>query len=139
MKGETVPIAIVLARRLTTILPAMPRAEALETTCLHRVAGLTGAHTALVTTQLCRDPDQTISDAGRTGGGHVPTPGEGSLAHHGVCCLDARPACRRLVLAVWRQLLHEDVVTVAALLLRGMLIPTRFFRRLYFLVVKSDP
>jgi predicted ATPase with chaperone activity len=32
-----------LARRLTTILPAMIIAEALETTRIHRVAGRTGA------------------------------------------------------------------------------------------------
>jgi predicted ATPase with chaperone activity len=31
-----------LARRLTTILPAMTLAEALETTRIHRVAGHTG-------------------------------------------------------------------------------------------------
>jgi magnesium chelatase family protein len=43
-----------LARRLTTILPAMPPAEALETTRIHRVAGLTDARTALVTTRPCR-------------------------------------------------------------------------------------
>ena len=40
-----------LARRLTTILPTMTLAEALETTRLPRVAGLTGARTALVTTR----------------------------------------------------------------------------------------
>jgi predicted ATPase with chaperone activity len=34
-----------LARRLTTILPAMTLAEATETTRVHRVAGLTGAGT----------------------------------------------------------------------------------------------
>jgi hypothetical protein len=43
-----------LARRLTTILPAMRLAEALETTCIHRVAGLMGARTALVTTRPFR-------------------------------------------------------------------------------------
>jgi predicted ATPase with chaperone activity len=31
-----------LARRLTTILPAMTLAEAIETTRIHSVAGLTG-------------------------------------------------------------------------------------------------
>jgi magnesium chelatase family protein len=41
-----------LARRLTTILPAMSLAEAIETTCIHRVAGLTGDSTAVVTTRL---------------------------------------------------------------------------------------
>ena len=32
----------ILARRLTTILPALTLAEAIETTRIHRVAGLTG-------------------------------------------------------------------------------------------------
>ena len=65
-----------LARRLTTMLPAMSLVEAVETTCLHRVAGLTGDRTALVTTRPCRAPHHTISDAGLIGGGHVPQPGE---------------------------------------------------------------
>ena len=37
-----------LARRLTTILPVMSLADALDTTCLHRVAGRTGARMAFV-------------------------------------------------------------------------------------------
>jgi magnesium chelatase family protein len=40
-----------LARHLATILPAMTLAEAIETTRIHRVAGLTGDRTALVTTR----------------------------------------------------------------------------------------
>ena len=44
------------ARRLPTILPALPLAEALETTRIHRVAGLTGARTVLVTTRPFRAP-----------------------------------------------------------------------------------
>ena len=81
-----------LARRLTTILPAMTLAEAIVTTCIHRVAGVTEDRTALVTTRPCRAPHHTISDAGLIGGGHVPMPGEMSLAHHGVLFLDAWPA-----------------------------------------------
>jgi hypothetical protein len=53
-----------LARRLTTILPAMTLAEAIETTRIHRVAGLTSARTALVTTRPFRAPHHTISDVG---------------------------------------------------------------------------
>jgi magnesium chelatase family protein len=89
-----------LAWRLTTILPAMTLADALETTRLHRVAGLTGDRTALVTTRPCRTPHHTISDVGLIGGGHVPMPGDVSLAHHGVLFLDAWPECRRHVLEV---------------------------------------
>jgi magnesium chelatase family protein len=90
-----------LARRLTTILPAMTLAEAIETTRIHRVAGLTGDRTALVTTRPFRAP-HTISDAGLIGGGHVPRPGEVSLAHHGVLFLDELPEFRRHVLEVLR-------------------------------------
>jgi magnesium chelatase family protein len=59
----------------------MTLAEAIETTRIHRVAGLTGDGTALVTTRPFRAPHHTISDAGLIGGGHVPMPGEVSLAH----------------------------------------------------------
>ena len=48
-----------LARRLTTILPVMTLAEAIETTRIHRVAGLTSGRMALVTTRTFRTP--TIS------------------------------------------------------------------------------
>jgi magnesium chelatase family protein len=37
-----------LARRITTILPTMTLAKALDTTRIHRVAGRTGDRTALV-------------------------------------------------------------------------------------------
>jgi predicted ATPase with chaperone activity len=50
-----------LARRLTTILPAMRLADALETTRIPRVAGLTGARTALIVTNLGRAPPITSS------------------------------------------------------------------------------
>ena len=101
-----------LARRLTTILPAMTLAEALETTRIHSVAGLTGDRTALVTTRPCRAPHHTLSDVGLIGGGQVPQPGEVSLAHHGVLCLDERPECRRHVLEVLRQPLEESLIYV---------------------------
>jgi magnesium chelatase family protein len=101
-----------LARRLTTILPVMTLAEALETTRIHRVAGLTGNRTALVTTRPCRAPHHTISDAGLIGGGHVPMPGDVSLAHHGVRFLDEWPECRRHVLEVLRQPLEESLIYV---------------------------
>ena len=99
-----------LARRLTTILPAMTLAEAIETTRIHSVAGLTGDRTALVTTRPFRALHHTISDAGLIGGGHVPMPGEVSLAHNGVLFLDELPEFRRHVLEVLRQPLEEGVL-----------------------------
>jgi magnesium chelatase family protein len=61
-----------LARRLTAILPAMTLAEALETTRIHRVAGLTGDRTALVTTRPCRAPHHPISGVRVIGEGPQP-------------------------------------------------------------------
>jgi magnesium chelatase family protein len=102
-----------LAQRLTTILPAMTLPEAIETTRIHSVAGLTGDRTAFMTTRPFRAPHHTISDVGLIGGGQVPMPGEVSLAHHGILFLDELPACRRHVLEVLRQPLEDGVVTIA--------------------------
>ena len=98
------------AWRLTTILPVIPRAEALETTRIPCVAGRTGDRTAWVTTRPCRAPHHTIADVGLIGGGHVPRPGEASLAHNNVLFLDERPEFRRHVLEVLRQPLEEGVI-----------------------------
>ena len=102
-----------MAGRLITLRPAMTLAEALETTRIHRVAGLTGNRTALVTTRPCRAPHHTLSDAGLIGGGHVPMPGEVSRAHHGMLLLDERPEFRRHVLEVLRQPLEESLIYIS--------------------------
>jgi magnesium chelatase family protein len=99
-----------LARRRTTILPAMTLPEALDTTRLPRVVGRTGARTTLVTTRPFRAPHHTISDVGLIGGGQVPMPGEVSLAHHGVLFLDELPEFKRHVLEVLRQPLEEGIL-----------------------------
>jgi magnesium chelatase family protein len=101
-----------LARRLTTILPAMALPDALDTTRIHRVAGRTGACTAVVTTRPFRAPHHTLSEAGLISGGHVPRPGEVSLAHHGVLFLDAWPEFRRHVLEVLRQPLEDGLTRI---------------------------
>jgi magnesium chelatase family protein len=92
-----------------TILPDMTLAEAIETTRIHRVAGLTGRQAACVTTRPCRAPHHTISDVSVIGGGQIPMPGEVALAHHGVLCFDVVPECTRHVLEVLRQPLEEGV------------------------------
>jgi magnesium chelatase family protein len=69
-----------LARRLTSILPAMTLAEAIENTRLPHVSG----RTADVTTWPCRALHHAISDVGLIGGGPMPLPGEISLVHHAI-------------------------------------------------------
>ena len=101
-----------LARQLTTLLPTMTRAEASETTRIHRVAGFTGDRTVLVTTRPCRAPHHTLSDAGLIGGGYVSMPGDVSLDDHDMRLLDAWPEFRRHVLEVLHQPLEKGVIYI---------------------------
>jgi len=101
-----------LARRLVTILPRMTLEEALETTKIHSVAGILSSSDSLLGTRPFRSPHHTISDAGIIGGGHVPKPGEVSLAHNGVLFLDELPEFHKNVLEVLRQPLEDGSVTI---------------------------
>jgi magnesium chelatase family protein len=100
-----------LTSRLATMLPAMSLAEALETTRIHSVAGLTDGRKALATSCSYRAPHHTISDAGLIRG-DGPLPGKVSLAHHGGLFWDELPEFRRCVLEVWRQPLEKRVICI---------------------------
>ena len=102
-----------LAKRLPTILPPLTLAEALETTKIHSIVGLLAPGQALVTRRPFRSPHHTASDAGLLGGNVNPTPGEISLAHHGVLFLDELPEFKRSVLETMRQPLEEGRVTIS--------------------------
>jgi magnesium chelatase family protein len=114
-----------LAKRIPSILPNLTLDEALETTKIHSVAGLLPPDTALVATRPFRSPHHTISDAGLIGGGHVPKPGEVSLAHHGVLFLDELPEFKKNVLEVMRQPMEDGGVTISRAAL-SLTYPARF-------------
>ncbi len=101
-----------LARRMVTILPKMTLDEALETTKIHSVAGILASGNSLLGTRPFRSPHHTISDAGIIGGGHIPKPGEVSLAHNGVLFLDELPEFHKNVLEVLRQPIEDGSVTI---------------------------
>ena len=102
-----------LARRLPGILPPMALAEAIETTKIYSVVGMMQKNQALVTRRPFRSPHHTISDAGLIGGGHIPRPGEVSLAHNGVLFLDELAEYKKHVLEVLRQPLEDKTVTIS--------------------------
>lgn len=102
-----------LAKRLPTILPPLTLEEALETTKIHSIVGQLAPGQALITRRPFRAPHHTASDAGLLGGNINPTPGEISLAHHGVLFLDELPEFKRSVLETMRQPLEEGRVTIS--------------------------
>jgi magnesium chelatase family protein len=113
-----------LARRLPSILPPLARSEAIAVTRIHSIAGREAAG-ALVEQRPLRAPHHTISPSGLVGGGALPSPGEASLAHHGVLFLDELSEFSRSSLEALRQPLEDGVVAIV----RGqrtVLFPTQF-------------
>lgn len=112
-----------LARRMPSILPPMTRAEALEVTRVHSVAGIHGG--GLMTARPFRAPHHTISAAGLVGGGNQPRPGEASLAHRGVLFLDELSEFQRPAIEALRQPLEDGRVTIVRAQ-QALIFPTRF-------------
>lgn len=101
-----------LAKRIVGILPDMSRAEMLQTTEIHSVAGLTSSAHPVVDERPFRSPHHTISAAAMSGGAQLQ-PGEMSLAHNGILFLDELPEFHRDVREALRQPLEDGCVTVA--------------------------
>ncbi len=101
-----------LAKRITSILPDMSRAEILETTEIHSVSGLTSRAHPVVDARPFRSPHHSTSVAALAGGAQLQ-PGEMSLAHNGVLFLDELPEFHRDVREALRQPLEDGVVTVS--------------------------
>ena len=121
-----------LARRLPGLLPPLTPHEAIEVTRLHSIAGLHGGG-GLIERRPFRAPHHTISASGLVGGGGQPTPGEATLAHHGVLFLDELSEFTRPALEALRQPLEDGHVTIVRAQ-RVMVFPTRVT-----LVAASNP
>jgi magnesium chelatase family protein len=98
-----------LARRIPSVLPAMTRDEALETTKVYSAVGLADG---IVDERPFRAPHHSLSQAALLGGGSQPRPGEISLAHNGVLFLDELPEFTRHAIEGLRQPLEERAVTI---------------------------
>lgn len=102
-----------LAKRIPTILPPLTFDEAIETTKIFSITGMLPQGQAMIIQRPFRTPHHTMSDAGLIGGGHIPRPGEVSLAHNGVLFLDELPEFKKHVLEVLRQPMEDRKVTIS--------------------------
>lgn len=114
-----------LAKRLPTIMPTLTAEESIETSRIYSALGRLPPGQPLMATRPFRSPHHTISDAGLVGGGSPPSPGEISLAHHGVLFLDELPEFNRRTLEVMRQPLEDRIVTISRAL-RSTTFPANF-------------
>ncbi|MDX1589080.1 MAG: YifB family Mg chelatase-like AAA ATPase [Oleiphilaceae bacterium] len=100
-----------LASRLPGLLPPLPDQQALEVASVHSVAGQ--CHTRQWRRAPYRAPHHTASAVALVGGGSSPSPGEISLAHHGVLFLDELPEFSRHVLEVLREPMESGQIVIA--------------------------
>ena len=114
-----------LAKRLPSILPELSRPEALETSGIWSVAGLTDPRHPLLTQRPFRSPHHTTSAAALAGGGPLMRPGEISLAHNGILFLDELPEFDKAALETLRQPLEDGVVTITRAS-GSLTLPSRF-------------
>jgi magnesium chelatase family protein len=115
-----------LARSMPALLPPLTRAEAVEVTKIHSLAGVfpaggegsrdagddAGGNIGLITYPPFRSPHHSASAEGILGGGKYVRPGEISLANFGVLFLDEAPEFRANVLQALREPLEDRVITI---------------------------
>ncbi|MFD7549205.1 YifB family Mg chelatase-like AAA ATPase [Streptomyces sp. NPDC059578] len=103
-----------LAERLPAILPPLSRAESLEVTAIHSVAGTLPPDRPLIESAPYCAPHHSSTMQSLVGGGRgTARPGAVSLAHRGVLFLDETPEFGGHVLDALRQPLESGHVVIA--------------------------
>ena len=102
-----------LAKRMSSILPEMTREEALEVTKIYSIAGKLPKGCGLMTKRPFQNPNHDASTAAIIGGGTNPTPGQVTLAHHGVLFLDELPEFKKSTLEALREPIEERQITIS--------------------------
>lgn len=101
-----------LAKRMPGIMPELSFEEQMEISKIYSVAGMLSSKNPFVAKRPFREPHHTITQQALIGGGHLPKPGEVSLASGGVLFLDELAEFQRQTIEVLRQPLEEGYVTV---------------------------
>ena len=101
-----------LASRLPGILPPMTDQQALESAAVNSISHQ-GFDISTWKQRPFRHPHHTASGVALVGGGSNPTPGEISMAHHGVLFLDELTEFDRHVLDVLREPMETGSITIS--------------------------
>ena len=108
MSGEPGAGKTMAATLIKQLLPELPHREALETQIIFDVA-----NQASLEGRVFRSPHHSISVAGLVGGTRQATPGEISLAHHGVLFLDELPEFSLATIEALRQPLEAGEIRIS--------------------------
>lgn len=100
-----------LAKALSSLLPALSANEQIAATKIHSQAGKIKGE--VITKRPFRSPHHTASQIAIVGGGNNPKPGEISLAHTGVLFMDEFPEYPRNVLEALRQPLEDKKIDIS--------------------------
>ncbi len=112
MKGPPGTGKTMLASRLVTILPTLSDTEAEEVAAIRSVCGEKVSFDNWAVRGF-RVPHHTASGVALVGGGSYPSPGEISLAHHGVLFMDELPEFSQKVLEVLREPLESGKIAIS--------------------------
>lgn len=102
-----------IAKCIPSILPPMDSEEQMELSKIYSVSGMFDERMGLIKNRPFRSPHHTVSAQGLVGGGHIPKPGEISLAHGGVLFLDELTEFSKSTLEILRQPLEDKRVNIA--------------------------
>ena len=108
MSGEPGAGKTMAATLIKQLLPELPHREALETQIIFDIA-----NQASPQGRVFRSPHHSISVAGLVGGTRQATPGEISLAHHGVLFLDELPEFSLATIEALRQPLEAGEIRIS--------------------------
>lgn len=101
-----------IAKRIPTILPPLTREESMELSMIYSIVGELNENAPLITARPFREVHHAVTKAALIGGGHVPKPGEISLAHKGVLFLDEIAEFQKPVLELLRQPIEDHQIRI---------------------------
>ena len=101
-----------IAKRIPTILPPLTKEESMELSMIYSIVGELDEKMPLITTRPFREVHHSVTKSALIGGGHVPRPGEISLAHKGVLFLDEIAEFQKPVLELLRQPIEDHQIRI---------------------------